>query len=285
MRNRVVCFGEVLWDILPEAHRIGGAPLNVCYHLNKMGLEAKIVSQVGADRLGDQLKSELKKLFIDTSFCSTTDSYKTSTVEVELDVSGKPTYTIVEQVAWDYIPFEEEIASYIAEADAFVFGTLAARNTFSFETLKQYLTYSSYNVIDVNLRPPFFTKELVLALISYADTLKLNDEELHLIASWLKFSALHEVEVMKGILLYFPRLKEIILTKGEEGVLYYSNEQSVQVPSLKVEVKDTVGAGDAFLAAYLASKLKGSSIEEALQKGVKLSAYVVTQSGACPDYQ
>lgn len=284
MKRIVICFGEVLWDLLPQGPRVGGAPLNVCYHLNKQGIDSKIISQVGNDPLGDDLLVAIADLKIDTIFCSVSMEYPTSRVDVALDELGKPSYTIVENVAWDYMPFNKDIAEAITLSDAFIFGSLVLRNFVSLNTLKSYLQCSNYTVMDINLRAPFYDSTVLKVFLTYVHCLKINDDELLLLGTWLGAGDLQEATCIEKILDIYSNIQDVILTKGADGACYYSRDKMVKVNSYSIEVTDTVGAGDAFLAGFLAYKLNGNSLEEALGFGTMLSAFVATKDGACPLY-
>jgi len=284
LSKHVICFGEVLWDLLPGGARIGGAPLNVCYHLHQQGISSQIVSQVGMDELGGAILSQLQSWHIDGTYCKAVAGHPTSVVEVALDSEGKANYTIVEDVAWDYIAYDEEVAEAIADAAAFIFGTLACRHEVSFHTLKRYLTHAKYAIMDINLRSPYYSAELVLDLLQYADCLKINDEEIVLLGEWLGFQGKAEEELLGHILQSVERLQGIILTKGAKGSLYYSAKGCLSSGSYVVKVADTVGAGDAFLAAFLAKVLQEFPIQDALEHASLVAGYVATQAGACPSY-
>lgn len=283
MKKNVICFGEILWDMLPQGARIGGAPLNVCYHLNRQQIDSKIISQTGEDKLGEALIYELKELDIDVSFSTQTKEYPTSTVQVKLDSEGKASYEIVEQVAWDYIPYKAHIAEAISNADAFVYGSLAARSTQSFDTLSKYLASAKYAILDINLRWPYYSKDVIFELMSKCQTLKINDEEILIIGEWLGESK-DESLILKLITEHFSNINEIILTKGADGALYYNADQIVKVFAYPILVADTIGSGDSFLAGFLANKLQGKAIKDCLEYAALLSAYVATKAGACPNY-
>jgi fructokinase len=282
--KKVVCFGEVLWDKLPGGRRLGGAPLNVCYHLTQQAINAKVISQVGDDEDGLAILNEMSNLKVDASLCKIAKEHPTSTVEVHLQADGQVNYEIVDQVAWDYIAFEESVAAQVANSDAFVFGSLAARNEQSRNTLITYLPYAKWKVMDVNLRAPFYHKELIIQLISQCQTLKINSDELELLAAWLSFTELKESAILASLLVAFPAMEEIILTKGSDGAVYAGRQETLHVPAFPVHVVDTVGSGDAFLAAFIANRLQGKTVIESMKAGAVLSAFVAIKSGACPPY-
>lgn len=281
----VICFGEVLIDNFPDGKRIGGAPLNVCYHLNKNGIRSQMVSQVGEDNLGKELLNGIQKLDVDIRYIDKTNQYPTSTVEVHVDDRGHVSYDIVEPVAWDSLEYDSEVASAISTATAFVFGSLSARNKQTLDTLFKYLMHAKWSVFDVNLRPPFYTKELVLELMSECQTLKVNEEELEILAEWLGEEGDSRDEALDLLLDHYPNILEILLTMGAKGALYKSREEKICLPVKIVKVKDTVGSGDSFLAAFLVKKIQGFKVQEALEHAIRISAFVATQHGACPDYE
>lgn len=285
MKNiEIVCFGEVLWDNLKEGRRLGGAPLNVCYHLNKRGIPSAIVSQVGNDSNGNDILREIDQLEIDRSFCTVSDSKPTSTVEVHI-TDEKVTYEIVEDVAWDHIPYTSELENTVAGAEVLLFGSLVTRNSVSRNTLFKLLPAAKYKVFDVNMRPPFYTKDRIEALVKVSNLLKMNEEELSVLCDWWQIAAKEEYGKLNTILHQFGSLEAIVLTKGAEGASYCSRDLYLSAPAQKVQIADTVGSGDAFLASFLASKLQGVPVEEALKNAIVLSGFVATQAGACPPYE
>lgn len=280
----VICFGEVLWDDLPTGRRVGGAPLNVCYHLNKNGISSQIVSQVGDDPDGRDLLEAIEALHVDTRFVTKTSLYPTSRVEVSLLEDGQAAYHIVEQVAWDYLAYDPSVAEAIAAADALVFGSLAARNPVSRKTLFRYLDHARYAVFDVNLRQPFYSPELIKDLMARCHVLKINHDELELLTHWLDISSNSEHDRLEAVLQGYPDIREIVLTKGAGGACYHSRETQVPMRGLKVDSVSTVGSGDSFLAAFLARRITGQPVADAMRHAITLSAFVATRRGACPPY-
>jgi fructokinase len=283
--KRVICFGEVLWDNLLEGRRIGGAPLNVCYHLSKYGIQSKIISQIGDDDNGKEITKELDRLGVDYQYCFKSAIYPTSTVEVYVLDNTKVEYEIVEEVAWDYIPYTPEMGEAIKASTAFVYGSLAARNNASRESLYKCIANAGWAIFDINLRTPFYSKELITDLISRCQTLKINDDELLLVAKWLEDDSTEEKQNIEALFNRFSTLKEIILTKGAHGASYYSRIEVIQVGAIKIEVVDTVGSGDSFLAAFIANKMQGHALSYCMKEAVALSAFIATFPGACPAYE
>lgn len=286
MKNdpQVICFGEVLWDVVGSSRHIGGAPLNVCYHLTQHGYDCRMISQVGHDQKGGELLSGISQLGVDTSLISVTDQYPTSEVPVQVSGDGKVSYTILENVAWDAIPFDEAKAMLVAKASYFVFGSLACRSRVTRDTLLRYLGFAKWKVLDLNLRSPHYDSMLIRDLLSYADTLKLNDDELAIIGTQLGARDQDPSGAIQQVFRQYPRIKEIILTMGADGAQYFSADLQLRVPARKVEVVDTVGSGDAFLAAFLAGKLQQKPIQECMNDAVVLSGFIAGSRGACPVY-
>ena len=283
-KKHVICFGEVLMDNLLQGRRIGGAPLNVCYHLNKNGLFATIVSQVGNDALGGELIAGIAAHGIDTTFVAMTMVLPSSSVEVTIDQNGIIDYDIVHPVAWDALAYSQRAADLTADAGAFVHGSLVARDPTSRRTLYRYLEKSTWPVFDINLRPPYVDSAVTLNLISKCKTLKVNADELSIIRGWLVDNELADSDAMELLLDRFPNIEEILLTRGSQGAVYRDRSQEISKPAKKIIVKDTVGSGDAFLAGFLARRFQGASAEEALVHAINLSALVAAAHGACPDY-
>lgn len=278
----VICFGEVLWDNLPSGRKPGGAPMNVAYHLNKMGLTAQPISMVGADQDGRDLLTVMESLQIDTVYCGIDVKHKTSTVEVTFNTNGDAAYDIVYPVAWDYIEYQNVFETAAKCADAFVFGSLASRNDITRSTLYKLLDSAPYRVFDVNLRKPHYDEAYIKYLLSKTDLLKVNYEELEVLTGWYGFAGAEED--MISILQEKSGIKEIIVTKGSQGASYFCENVHYIQPAYQVTVKDTVGSGDSFLAAFLSGRLKNRPIKDSLDYAAKVAAYITTLNGACPVY-
>jgi fructokinase len=281
--QNVVCFGEVLWDNLPTGKKPGGAPMNVAYHLKQLGLNSKVISRVGDDENGRELLKVIEGLNLETDYLQIDDRHKTSTVEVTLTENNEVAYDIVFPVAWDFISYEDKCKALVKQADAFVFGSLASRNDESRLTLMKLLDEATYKVFDVNLRPPHFDKKLIQNLLSKTDLLKINSDELTVIASWYSENAKTEEEQIQAINEAL-NINEIILTKGSKGAKLFGNSTVFYAPALAVKVADTVGSGDSFLAGFLSKKLTGFSVNDSLEFASNLAAFVTSSSGACPPY-
>ncbi len=282
--NQVVCFGEILWDMLPEGRQLGGAPLNVCYHLRQQGINSTIITQTGDDQPGRDIRKLLQQKGIDQQYCLLSAHYPTSTVDVLVDADQHISYTIREQVAWDYIIVNADLERCVAESSMLVFGSLIARNPVSRNTLLKLIQKSAFRVFDINLRKPHYDREIIFELLQKTNLLKLNGEELSIITGWLPDRNLSENDPIQQLFETFPSVKEIIVTQGAAGAVYYSHHHTQKVQGVKVRVKDTVGSGDAFLAGFLTARIRGSALSEALEHAVLLSAFVAAHAGACPEY-
>lgn len=278
----VLCFGEVLWDILPEGMKPGGAPLNVAYHLSRTGVNSSLISRVGKDDLGRQLLAQMKSWNLSASLFQEDERYPTGTVVAEMDEHHEVAYTIVAPVAWDFIHWEQRYAA-ASEADALVFGSLIMRNIVSYETLEGLLSASSYRVFDVNLREPHVEQQKILSALAKTELLKLNQHELGVIGSWIGPEAASESDTVHRLQDRFS-IPGIILTRGKDGATYYEGGQVYTSRIYPVKVADTVGSGDAFLAAFLSARFAGKMIDQSLDAAAALGAFVASRQGACPDY-
>ena len=278
----VVGIGELLWDVLPTGKRAGGAPINFVYHATQMGAEGYAISAVGNDLSGTEIVQELEKNHISNSLG--TVEYPTGSVMVELK-EGIPTYTIIEGVAWDHIPLTQESIDLIKRADAICFGTLALRSQASKETILSLLSYAREDALrffDINIRQSYYSKELIETLLHKANVFKINDEELVLLRDMCKLEGSDE-EVCRQILQKY-NLKYLVLTAGCAFSSIYTADEVSTIPTPRVEVADTVGAGDSFSGAFVYSVLTGKSLREAHQTAVETAAFVCTQEGAWPPY-
>ena len=279
----VVGMGELLWDVLPDVKKAGGAPVNFAYHASQSGAEAYALSAIGNDDLGEELIQELTKNRINSDYISRVN-YPTGTVQVELK-EGIPSYTIIEGVAWDYIPFSQAESDLMKQASAVCFGTLAQRASESRNTLQTLLSYvpaDSLRFFDINIRQHFYSKELIEESLRIANVFKVNDEELVLLRPMFQLEGTDE-EVCHWFMDQFD-LRYLILTAGAEYSTIYARTESSTLPTPKVKVADTVGAGDSFSGSFVAAILAGKSLREAHQHAVKVAAFVCTQHGAWPTY-
>lgn len=284
MSKIVVGMGEALWDILPEGKKIGGAPANFTYHVSQFGIDSCAVSAIGDDALGDELLENFNKKEI--KYMIEKVPYPTGTVQVEIDQAGIPQYEIKENVAWDNIPWTEQLAELARNTKAVCFGSLAQRNVVSRETISRFLDEMPKNddtlvVFDVNLRQGFYNKEILCNSMKRCNILKINDEELVSVSRMFGYPGI-DLQDKCWILLGKYNLKMLILTCGINGSYVFTPGNVSFQPTPKVEVADTVGAGDSFTAAFIANILKGHTVEESHLKAVETSAFVCTQQGAMP---
>lgn len=284
MKNLTIGMGEALWDVLPEGKKIGGAPANFAYHVSQFGLPSMAVSAVGDDALGKEIRENFTSKGLKHHLA--TVPYATGTVQVELDPNGVPQYEIKENVAWDNIPWTPELEEIARNTKAVCFGSLAQRNVVSRETIGRFLDTmprgeDSLVVFDVNLRQGFYTKEILCESMQRCNVLKINDEELVTVSRMFGYPGI-DLQDKCWILLGKYNLKMLILTCGINGSYVFTPGNVSFQPTPKVEVADTVGAGDSFTAAFVASILKGKSVVEAHNLAVRTSAFVCTQNGAMP---
>lgn len=280
----VVGMGEALWDVLPEGKKIGGAPANFAYHVKQFGLPSCVVSSVGADPLGDEILENFNVKGLDTLI--ETVPYPTGTVQVEIDQAGIPQYDIKENVAWDNIPYTARLESLAEKTKAVCFGSLAQRNVVSRQTINRFLDAMPQNddtlvVFDVNLRQGFYNKEILCNSMKRCNILKINDEELVTVSRMFGYPGI-DLQDKCWILLGKYNLKMLILTCGINGSYVFTPGNVSFQPTPKVEVADTVGAGDSFTAAFIANILKGRSVADSHKCAVNTSAFVCTQQGAMP---
>lgn len=284
MNDMVVGMGEALWDVLPEGKKIGGAPANFAYHVSQFGLPSCVVSAVGDDALGREIVENFTSKGLNQLIAEV--PYPTGTVQVEIDQAGIPQYDIKENVAWDNIPYTDQLESLAKRTKAVCFGSLAQRNVVSRDTINRFLdampqTDDSLVVFDVNLRQGFYNKEILCNSMSRCNILKINDEELVTVSRMFGYPGI-DLQDKCWILLGKYNLKMLILTCGINGSYVFTPGNVSFQPTPKVEVADTVGAGDSFTAAFISSILKGRSVQEAHSRAVRTSAYVCTKKGAMP---
>ena len=283
-RNIVVGIGEALWDVLPEGKKLGGAPANFAYHVSQFGLQSRVVSAIGDDKLGNEIVENFQEKALNTLIEKV--AYPTGTVQVELDSVGVPCYDIKENVAWDNIPFTDKLKELAQHTCAVCFGSLAQRNIVSRETINAFLDAmpdgeGQYKIFDINLRQGFYTKDIICNSMRRCNILKINDEELVTISRMFGYPGI-DLQDKCWILLAKYNLDMLILTCGVNGSYVFTPGNVSFVETPKVEVADTVGAGDSFTGTFISAILKGKTVREAHQLAVNVSAYVCTQNGAMP---
>lgn len=282
VRPVVVGIGELLWDILPGGKQAGGAPINFVYHASCLGAEGYAVSAVGNDPEGEEIIQELESNGIKYSLSKV--NFPTGYVPVMLK-DGIPSYTIVENVAWDHIPLSNEAIRLIKKADAVCYGTLGQRTETSRKTIHTLIDLAPETALkffDINIRQSYYSKELIEDSLKKASILKVNDEELVLLRELFHLPT--ENDAACHTLLTSFRLSHLILTAGGEYSSIYTPEAVSTLATPKVEVADTVGAGDAFSGAFIYSILTGKDVREAHRLAVEIAAFVCTRHGAWPEY-
>lgn len=281
----VVGLGEILWDMLPEGRQLGGAPANFAYHVHALGVPATVVSCVGQDALGEEVRERLASWNMDTRTLDTHPDYPTGTVTVRLDENGSPQYTIHENVAWDHIRWREELAQLASQTAAVCFGSLGQRSPVSRETIQRFLCEvpaDSLRVFDINLRQHYFNEDILAASLNAANLLKLNHEELPVVASLFGLSG-EPLEILRALLSRFS-LDLIAMTRGGQGSLLITPGEVLEHPGVPAEVVDTVGAGDAFTAALIMGVLHREDLETIHEKANRLAAFVCAHAGATPPH-
>lgn len=283
MKNYIVGLGEILWDVLPEGKKLGGAPANFAYHASQFGMNGLAVSAIGRDPLGDEILDQLsgKNLHYQLEKVE----FPTGTVQVTLDKNGIPNYDICQGVAYDNIPWTPDMEAIAKETQAVCFGTLAQRDAVSRSTILQFLDtmpVDSVKIYDINLRQHWYSKEIIEDSLQRSTILKINDEELVVVREMMGQQVLDTVEFCRYLLDTYA-LKLVILTCGVEGSYVVTANECLFQGTPKVEVADTVGAGDSFTSAFCVAYLKQLPLAQAHKLAVDVSAYVCTQSGAMPE--
>ena len=283
-KRYVVGLGEVLWDVLPEGKKLGGAPANFAYHAGQfLGCDNTIaISALGEDKLAEETIEALREHGLNDLLPRV--PYPTGTVQVQLDDQGIPTYDIKENVAWDNIPFDDDVQQIAKSCRAVCFGSLAQRNVVSRETIHKFLDNTPYDcvkIFDINLRQNFYSKEVIQESLQRCNILKINDEELVLIGRMFGYPGL-DIENKCWLILGKYNLDMLVLTCGTNGSYVFTPGQMSFQETPKVQVADTVGAGDSFTGSFCAAVLSGKPVPVAHKLAVEVSAFVCTQNGAMP---
>lgn len=285
MEWKITGIGDALWDRLPEGRKIGGAPANFAYYMKQFGFDAVAVTAVGDDQLGIEIKETFVRMGLDHQ--TEVVDYPTGVVNIDLDDMGIPAYEIVENVAYDHIPYTSSLDEIAHKCNVVCFGTLAQRNEVSRSTITRFLdsmpeSGETYKVFDINLRQNFYSKEMITESLKRSNVFKVNDEELAVVKDMFGYTGETMQETCRMILLDW-NLKFLILTCGTNGsyIITEGDESFMETP--KVDVVDTVGAGDSFIASFMASILRGNTIKDAHELAVNISAYVCTQFGGMCD--
>lgn len=282
-QHSVVCFGEILWDILPSGTVPGGAPMNVAYHLHKLGKNPALVTRIGLDDMGRELVDIFSGHGICTEYFQLDYAHETGKVYGTLKDNNEMVYAFATQSAWDFIQWEDGFAKLVADAAFFVFGSLGSRNTVSKETLLKMMENANRKVLDINLRAPYYNRALIEELLTKADVVKMNESELELITGWFSPYKTDEERMLKIQDVF--SIQHMVVTKGEKGAIMNLDGTTYHQAGIAVDVADTVGSGDAFLAGLLSQMLNGKGPQGALEFACVLGAFIATKKGGCPNYE
>jgi fructokinase len=283
-KKKILCFGEMLWDkISPTDKRPGGAPMNVGFHLQKHGHEVYVVSRIGEDEDGTDLLKFIEPAGLTADYIQVDPSIPTGVVNVFLDEKQNATYDIAFPSAWDFIQLDEKLIKKAQEVEAIVYGSLAARHEISRNTLCYLLKTNAKKIFDVNLRAPHYSKDLVEDLMFFADIIKLNHEEMEIIASWHGEQGKNLETQMRWLSQSFS-CPIVCVTRAEHGAAMLHNGEFSEHFGFKVQVEDTIGSGDAFLAAFISGIFQDDSSKKIIKDACALGAYVATFKGANPEY-
>ncbi|UMB54645.1 carbohydrate kinase [Lutibacter sp. A64] len=283
MKN-LVCFGEVLWDVFPNHKKIGGAPLNVALRLQSFNNNVSIITRIGDDEEGLEIKNFIEKHHVQIENIQIDSKLKTGEVKVLLNEKGSATYDINFPRAWDNIQLTENAKKIIKKSDAFIFGSLVARNDVSRDTLFKLLKFATYKIFDINLRAPYYTLEVLSYLMNEADFIKFNDDEIYEISKALDFNTKSLEQNIKFIA-EKTNTESICVTKGRHGAILYYNNIFYYNNGYKIDVVDTVGAGDSFLASLTNKLLNGIAPQKALDFACAVGAIVARSEGANPEIE
>ncbi|MCP1773089.1 fructokinase [Neisseria perflava] len=279
---KVTSFGEVLWDDFPSGKVLGGAPLNVIVRMQSLGADVSIISRYGNDEDGKELLRQIESKNVNTDLLQICDECPTSLVKVTLDKSGSASYEIVYPCAWDRIRVEEAALQRVAESDAFIFGSLAARDEISRATLDKLIEKAKFKIFDVNLRKPHYDTYRLLETMKKVDMVKLNDDELYELSE-IYGSPYHSVEQNISFLANLTGVKVLCVTLGSHGAALYKDGQLYRHSGFRVKVADTVGSGDSFLGGLTYKLLNNADPQEAITFACALGALVASRHGATPE--
>ena len=283
MQNVIVGIGEILWDMLPSGKVIGGAPANFAYHAQELGESSIVVSCIGNDELGREIISSLEKKDMPTEFLYIDKSHPTGVVSARINKEGKPSYLIQEEVAWDYIPTSTLMRELAFKSAAVCFGTAAQRSQLSRMTIQTFvglMEQDSIRVFDINLRQNFYSQDVIETSLSLANVLKLNVNELSVVKKLLRLNG-DEKKILNELSRKYS-LNLIALTRGREGSILFTEGKTSNHEGHKINVEDTVGAGDAFVAGLVTGMLRGYELDDLHNKANRVASYICSKRGATP---
>ena len=282
MSKKIIAFGELLWDVLPDSIVLGGAPFNFAYRVNTLGDQGLMVSRLGRDALGRQAYDKVAALELDTQYLQWDEQKPTGTVQVSFDANNSPDYVIIPDVAYDFIECHDHLLQSVLDADCLCFGTLIQRNNTARETLAQLLEHSpdSLKILDINLRKKCYSPETITFSLRHADILKLNETEAHQLGAMLEIDDVTIPGFCQSIIEKYS-LQYCLITLEERGAFAVSREgEKVYIPGFQIDLANSLGAGDAFAAGFVHKILRGESLQVACAYGNILGAVVATQIGA-----
>ncbi|MGQ1948052.1 carbohydrate kinase family protein [Geofilum sp. OHC36d9] len=279
--KQIVCYGEVLWDMLPSGKKLGGAPLNVALRAQSFGCDARVISSIGKDAAGDEIVEQMKAHSASINHLQVSENYATSEVLVYLNEAGSASYEIKMPCAWDDIKLLDKDLEVVKASDAFIFGSLAARKSTSRETLFALLEAALFKVFDVNLRSPHYEFDTLLKLMTKADFIKLNDDEIFKICNYMNADA-HSLEACIRFIAEKTHTKSICVTLGAAGAVVFQDNKFTYNKGYKIVVADTVGSGDSFLGTLISQLLSGATVQVALDYASAVGALVASKQGANP---
>ncbi len=274
----IVCFGEVLWDVYPEGKKLGGAPFNVAAHVTQLGTQGHMVSKIGKDKNGEEILEAMGQQSVPSTYTVVDYSRGTGVVDVTLDDGGHPSYEIKYPAAWDFIHPEDATKELVKQSEAFVFGTLACRSERSRKTLFELIELAPLNICDLNIRLDFYSDSLISTLLKASNILKINDDEAALLIEMFDLDANRFYEQLTERF----SIQTVIQTLGAKGAEVYAEGKLYNADAIKINVVDTVGSGDAFLATFIHYFIQKESIQYCLEKACQSGAFVATQKGAIP---
>ena len=285
MTRKIICFGEMLWDVFPDGEVAGGAPMNVALNLKHLGMDVEMISRLGKDEHGQKLKEFVKEYGLPLAQIQEDEVHTTGKVIVNNLDKENIKYEIIEPAAWDFITLTDENLGLVQEAKALIFGSLGVRNEESWKTLYHLVHQPLLTVFDINLRAPYIDFYKIDSLLGYTDILKINEDELEILADFFELKRGGDLaeKLCRSLEEEYP-IETICITLGSQGAMMYQNGQFTRHQGYKVEVQDTVGAGDAFLSGFVKMYLEGKKPQEILDFACKLGAYVATQKGGTPMY-
>ncbi len=281
---RIIGLGELLWDVFPDGRQPGGAPANVAYQAQRLGCRGTLVTRIGQDADGEELLAFLKGKGLDLSAVQRDLQYPTGRVTVEMDATGKHTFTIHTQVAWDRLQLDDSVRQVVSDAAAICFGTLSQRESESRETIQSVLDLAPQQclrVFDVNLRQRFFSRDIIAQSLRRADLVKLNDEEVTVLAGLFGYPE-SPIEFCAAMFAH-TSVQIVCVTRGAAGCLICSRDETVDIPGVPVQVVDTVGAGDAFTGAFIVALLRGWPLDRTGRFANRVGGMVAGQRGAMPE--